>query len=115
MSETRLGWDFSERQDEILLEIPRRLASLNPRLILLFGSRATGHAAADSDYDLLVVTTLAAGHGSRTAPIRRLLRGLGVPFDIVVYTPEQWEQFRLHPQSLAWGLARTGKVLHESR
>ena len=48
-------WDFSSREDEIRSEIPRRLAPLQPRLVMLFGSRATETARLDSDYDLLVV------------------------------------------------------------
>jgi len=83
-------WDFSAREGEVLHEIPRRLAALSPRL---------------------VVMDIADRTQSRTAPVRRLLRGLGVPFDILVYTPEEWDSFRQHPQAFAHRIARTGKVL----
>jgi len=104
-------WDFSAREGEVLREIPRRLAALRPRLLMLFGSRAEGTALPDSDFDLLVVMDIADRTQSRTAPVRRLLRGLGVPFDVLVYTPEEWDSFRQHPQAFAHRIARTGKVL----
>ena len=106
------AWDFSSREAEILREVPRRLASLAPRLVLLFGSRAEGDARSDSDYDLLVVMDIRDPAEPRTAPIRRLLRGLGVPFDVIVYTPDEWQTLKDHPQTLAHEIARTGKVLH---
>jgi predicted nucleotidyltransferase len=114
MAEDASEWDFSSRETEILLEIPKRLARLSPQLILLFGSRATGAARKDSDYDLLVVMDVRDPSQPRSSPVRRLLRGLGVPFDVVVYTPEEWSSYRSHPQSLAHELARAGRVLHES-
>src|SRR4051794_33234202 len=95
-----LDWDFSSAQETILAEVARRLSVIHPRLVMLFGSRATGRARPDSDYDVLVVVDF-AGPGSRSAPVRRLLRGLGVPFDLIVYTPEEWSAWRAHPQSLA--------------
>jgi predicted nucleotidyltransferase len=42
-------------QEEVLREIVLRLTSeFAPRKILLYGSRATGTARSDSDYDLLI-------------------------------------------------------------
>ncbi|MSP62648.1 MAG: hypothetical protein EXR72_20430 [Myxococcales bacterium] len=66
--------------------------------------------AKDSDYDLLVVRDV-PDRGQRTSDVRRLLRGLGVPFVIVVYTPAEWKEWRNHPQSLALQIAQSGKVL----
>lgn len=113
MVEAPFERDFSSREAEILREVPRRLAPLAPRLILLFGSRATGPARKDSDYDLLVVMDVLDPSQPRSAPVRRLLRGLGVPFDVVVHTSEEWAAYRTHPQSFAFQIAQSGKVLHE--
>lgn len=114
MTTSVFEWDFSSREAQVLEEIPRRLAPLRPRRIVLFGSRAEGTARKDSDYDLLVVMDVPAGTSSRTAPIRRLLRGLGVPFDVLVYTLEEWEAYKHHPQAFAHEIDARGKVLHES-
>jgi predicted nucleotidyltransferase len=104
-------WDFSAHEPEVLHEIAQRLAPLAPRLVMLFGSRATGVARRDSDYDLLVIMDLPDPVQPRSLPVRRLLRGLGVPFDVLVYTPEEWDAFRAHPLALVHRIAREGKVL----
>lgn len=111
MDAGREAWDFSAREPEVLREVARRLVPLRPRLVMLFGSRAAGTARRDSDYDLLVVLRVSDSGEPRSLPVRRLLRGLGVPFDIVVYTPEEWDAFRTHPLALAHDIARHGKVL----
>jgi hypothetical protein len=49
--------------------------------------------------------------GPRTPAVRRLLRGLGVPFDIVVYTPSEWDSYKTHRQAFAHEAASRGKVL----
>lgn len=114
MAEAGAEWDFSAHEAQVLSEIPRRLEPLKPRRVVLFGSRALGTAARDSDYDLLVVMDVPDRSTPRAVPVRRLLRGMGVPFDIIVYTPEEWEAFRVHPQALAHHIARTGRALYES-
>jgi hypothetical protein len=103
--------DYSAREEEVLKEVCRRLAPIGPEVVLLFGSRARGHALPDSDFDLVVVMDLPSPKGPRTPAVRRLLRGLGVPFDIIVFTPSEWHSRKAHPQSLAHAAATTGKVL----
>jgi predicted nucleotidyltransferase len=114
MSEVAFEWDFSSPEQEVLAEVPRRLAALHPRKIVLFGSRAEGTARKDSDYDLLVVMELDDPAGPRSVPVQRLLQGLPVPFDVIVYTPEEWEAFRTHPLALAHRIAETGRVLYDA-
>jgi len=104
-------WDFSAHEADVLREVVRRLASLAPRVVMLFGSRAAGEARKDSDFDLLVVMDVGDADRPRSLRVRRLLRGLGVPFDVVVYTPEEWDSFRRHPLALAHRIEREGRVL----
>jgi predicted nucleotidyltransferase len=111
MNERAPEWDFSSNEDEVLRQVVKRLTPLSPQLVMLFGSRALGRAQKDSDYDLLVIMDLAEPDGPRSVPVRRLLRGLGVPFDIIVYTPEEWESYRRHPLALAHRIEREGRVL----
>ena len=111
MSDGSIEWGFSAREPEVLREIVRRLAPLAPRLVMLFGSRAAGVARRDSDYDLLVIMDLPDPDQPRSLPVRRLLRDLGVSFDVLVYTPEEWDSFRRHPLALAHRIEREGKVL----
>ena len=66
--------------------------SVNPLRIILFGSAARGDTGEHSDIDLLVVMPEGV-HRRRTAQkLYREITGLGVPFDIVVATPQDLEK-----------------------
>jgi predicted nucleotidyltransferase len=59
-------------QEQALQEITHRLISrFTPRRILLYGSRATGTARPDSDYDLLIVWRDEDPPAARAATVRR--------------------------------------------
>jgi predicted nucleotidyltransferase len=95
----------------VLPLVRQRLAALSPRLVLLFGSRARGDASWDSDYDLCVVADLPPDIISRYDHVRRLLRGIRAAFDVVVFTPAEWEAWKDEPASLAHRILREAKVL----
>jgi predicted nucleotidyltransferase len=79
----------------------------------LFGSYARGEAGPDSDVDLLVIVRGITHPRQESIRIRRALRGLLVPIDVIVATPEQIEQYR-DSIGLIYGPAlREGKVLYE--
>jgi len=68
--------------------------AVHPLKIILFGSYARGRANLDSDIDVLVVMPEGA-HGRRTAQLLyRQIKGLGVPFDILVATPSDLERHK---------------------
>lgn len=75
-----------------LAEIVQRLVrAVDPDRIILFGSRARGDAAADSDLDLLLVKASDAPPHRRPIPAYRALSGMRIPLDILWYTPEEIE------------------------
>lgn len=94
------------------MEAARRMAAVatSPARILLFGSHARGEARADSDLDFLVIEQHLVDPYAETVRLRKALRGLGVPVDIVVVSASE----ATAPRSLAVrdGL-REGIVLHE--
>lgn len=96
-------------------EMVNRIAEdCHPLKIILFGSRARGDEHTDSDFDLLIIAPSDQPRWRRTIPIYRLLAGMGVPKDIVWWTPEEvaeWREVRSHFISTA---LREGKVLYES-
>ena len=98
---------------ELLQEITRRVVeAVQPRRLILFGSRARGDARPDSDVDLLVVWKDESPPRARALAVRQALRGLKASFDIAVVTPSEFERFsdrRMHVVGLA---AREGRVLH---
>ena len=67
---------------------------VNPLRIVIFGSAARGDMGKYSDIDLLVVMPEGT-HRRRTAQLLyRKIRGAGVPFDIVVATPNDLEKHK---------------------
>ena len=101
-------------QEQVIQEIARRLISqFAPRRILrLDGSRATGTARPESDYDLLIVWRDENPPAARAATVRRALLDLGTPLDIAVVTPSEFDRFRnlrVHIVAIA---DREGRILH---
>ena len=102
--------------DTVLAEIVRRLVdAVDPDRIVLFGSRARGDCRADSDLDLLIVKDSAEPCHRRVVPAYRALRGLGVPKDIVWYTPQELADWAGVVNHLVWRALNEGQVLYEKR
>ena len=102
--------DFSK----LLEEIKRRILSVSsPERIILFGSYARGEQNANSDVDLLVIEKNVNAPRQESVRLRRVLRGLMVPIDVLVATPEQIERHR-ESVGLIYGPAvREGRVIYE--
>jgi len=97
-----------------LPEITRRIVrTSNPEKIVLFGSHARGVFDADSDLDLLVIVPGIKHLRQESIRVRRALRGLLAPVDIVVATPEQIERLGDIPGLIYRTALREGKVLYE--
>jgi predicted transcriptional regulator/predicted nucleotidyltransferase len=94
----------------------RLVASLRPKAVWLFGSRARGDARPDSDFDLLVVLPdglpdAAYSHQAVAAP----LVACGLPFDAV---PCSWSDFtsdRTIAGSLVHRAVTEGRLLYEAQ
>ncbi len=100
-------------QEKVLREIARRLVSrFAPRRILLYGSRATGNARPDSDYDLLIVWRDESPPSARAATVRQALVDLGASLDIAVVTPAEYERYRNRRVHIVALADREGRVLH---
>lgn len=90
------------------------VTAVSPLRIILFGSAARDEMRSDSDVDLLVVMPDGT-HRRRTAQrLYRQLVGLGVPFDIVVATPEDLERHRGNPGLIYGTILREGREVYVS-
>jgi predicted nucleotidyltransferase len=99
---------------EQLPEITRRIVQTsNPEKIILFGSYARGKANADSDLDLLVIVPKAQHLRQESIRVRRALRGLLVPVDIIVATSEQIRRLGNVTGLVYQSALREGTVLYE--
>lgn len=90
---------------------------VSPEAIILFGSRARGDARADSDVDLLIVETEPfSPQRSRRKEAARLyiaLKGfLNISKDILLYSRDEFEQWKNSTNHVIGRAIREGKVLH---
>jgi predicted nucleotidyltransferase len=81
------------------------------RLVVLFGSYATGRRDLFTDLDLLVVMKSDQDFVTRTARLYQRLHP-GVDMDLVVYTPEEFESMRENNVFVRQAI-RDGKILYE--
>ena len=103
------------RVDEGMMdEIVRRIVgAVRPHRIILFGSRARGTAGESSDVDLLVITDSDEPRYCRSAPLYGILSDILVAMDILVYTPDEVEEWSAVPRAFVTTAVREGRVLYE--
>ena len=102
--------------------IKEKLQTINPYLILLFGSYAYGKPHTDSDIDLLVVTNDSyvpknfkekqALHLSVLNPILHIAKQ--IPIDLIVYTLPMYQEFITLQSSFAKEILTYGITLYET-
>lgn len=78
-------------REALIGEIGRRLSDAAPAgsRVVLFGSAARGDIHAASDFDVLVIEPTVLDAGRESVRLRRALRGLGVPIDVLVVTNDE--------------------------
>jgi predicted nucleotidyltransferase len=104
------------RIDKALVdEIVRRVRSVTcPHRIIVFGSAATGTMDRDSDIDLLVLERWPSNTRDASVRIRNALRGLGVPFDVIVMATDRFEETRNVIGGVAYPASKHGEVIYEA-
>ncbi|MBC8485438.1 MAG: nucleotidyltransferase domain-containing protein [Bacteroidetes bacterium] len=108
--------------NKYIQQINKKLQSLNPYLILLFGSYAYGSPHDDSDIDLLVVTNdnfMPQNFQEKTEiylKIKQQIREINkqVAIDLLVYTIPMYQKFIELNSSFAREIINKGKILYES-
>ena len=77
-------------EEQIQAVVRRIVEGYAPDRIILFGSYAYGEPTEDSDLDLLVLKSgIGPERQDRELAVRRLVRGVGIPMDILVRTPSE--------------------------
>jgi predicted nucleotidyltransferase len=95
-------------------EITRRIVQTShPEKVILFGSYARGNFGADSDLDFLVIVPGVRHLREESIRMRRALRGLLAPVDIIVATPEQIKRLGNTHGLIYQSALQEGKVLYE--
>ncbi len=104
--------------EQIIEEMTKIIVrEVDPKQVILFGSRATGSSGPDSDADFLVVQDHPFAPGeSRRGQMTRLWRVLArfpISQDILVFTPEEVAQWRDSRNHVVGRALREGKVVYE--
>lgn len=103
----------SEVQITIAEMVRRIVARFHPERIVLYGSHARGTAGPHSDVDLLVVMEPNGSKRRRAVEIHGLLAGMGVPKDVIVVTPEEFDAYRDASGTVIRTAWQEGKILHD--
>ena len=80
--------------------------------ILLFGSYARGQANDDSDLDFLVIEPEVENRTREMVRLRRALRPLRLPVDVLVYSRAEVTQWGHQPGTALYWALREGRVMH---
>ena len=87
----------------------------HPRKVVLFGSWVTGNMHRNSDLDVLVVTADETVDGRKeSVRLRRTLRGISIPMDIIVVPESRLGEYVALPGLIYREALRSGKVVYES-
>lgn len=97
----------------MIQEITRRIvAASDPEQVILFGSYARGDVGPDSDVDVLVIVNNVLPR-QESVRVQRALRGLLVPVDVVVATPQHIAAYGDTPGLVYRTALREGTLLYE--
>jgi len=98
----------------IIDEMVSRIRSVcHPDKIIVFGSFGRGTPGPDSDVDLMVVMNPRIGKRQQAIQLYRSLSGMGLPKDIVVFTPEEVDAYKDTPGTIIYDANREGKVVYD--
>ena len=88
------------------------IEQFHPQRIILFGSQAWGTAHIKSDVDILVISRFQGKRRAMLVEMDRALRGAGLPLELVLLTPEEFERDKNIPGTVARPAWCEGKVLY---
>jgi len=106
------GYDYSA----VGIVVDAIVQDLSPMRIIIFGSVARGSADGDSDMDILVVMESDKKYFERSSDVQMSLwrRKLVVDADVIVVTPEEYEENKDNEYSFIHEIVSTGVVAYEA-
>ncbi len=113
MSET-LDVPWAVTPDKVEAVVQRLIEVARPRKIILFGSYVRGETNLDSDLDVLVVSDDSIEHPhAEEVRLRRSLRGIHLPKDIIMIPESQYERLRHRWDLIYYEATQNGRVVYE--
>jgi len=106
---------------EYINDILKKLKSINPKIVMAFGSYTNKNLTEDSDLDLLIVlddNTIPSSYDEKLKmklKLRRAIREINkeIAIDLLVYTIPEYEEFIRGESSFSKELKETGKIIYE--
>ncbi|MCU0644413.1 MAG: nucleotidyltransferase domain-containing protein [bacterium] len=111
-SSSKKSKQFPEALDNLIESVVKEI---NPIKILIFGSWARGENKAESDIDLLVVMPDGIHRRKTAQMLYRNIRGIGVPFDLIVATVSDLEKHRNNIGLIYSTILSEGKEIYARR
>lgn len=101
--------------EQQIMEITKRVVdNYHPDKIILFGSYAYGNPTKDSDIDLLIVKDDDLPKIERNRKVRKYLRDLLIPVDVIVKTNSEFNKLKNIIGTVVYPAAKYGKVLYDA-
>ncbi len=101
--------------EKIDAAVQRIISVARPRKVILFGSAVRGEANIHSDLDILVVTRdEIESPRKESVRIRRALRGIVMPMDILVISEKRLEELADQPGLIYREALRRGRVVYDA-
>lgn len=99
--------------EKIQQAVDRIVAVRHPSRVIVFGSVVRGTVDRDSDVDLLVVTKEDPDNRrAESVRLRRALRGISMPMDVLVISERQLQEVAERPGLVYREALRNGKVVY---
>ncbi|MEW6663930.1 MAG: nucleotidyltransferase domain-containing protein [Thermodesulfobacteriota bacterium] len=111
-SGARQPWEVTSEKVEAAI---RKIIEVSqPDELILFGSYLEDATAINSDVDFLVITgDHVENPRKESVRIRRALRGISMPMDILVIPKSKWDQLKDVPGLIYREATSKGKVVYE--
>ncbi len=99
--------------DKINEIVNKIISEYSPDKIILFGSYANGVPNENSDLDLFLIKDSDLPRPQRSAQVRKMLFGLMLPIDLIVYTPKEIQETKDNKFGFVYEVMKNGKTLYE--
>jgi len=107
-----------ERSEEVFEKVKayvnKVVKHLNPKLVILFGSFASGDINEGSDVDILVVADFKEDFLQRIGTLMKL-NTFGIPVEPLGYTPEEFEAMKRDGNPFVLEVLGKGKILYNAK